>query len=202
MKILFTNLVLFLSFIIIFSACNNTATQQEPVSENNAAAPTNTAVEKKSSEYPPVPQSIAETELDVMDGTTFKVTDHQGKVLLLNMWAIWCGPCRNEMPHLVEMEEKYKDRNFEIIGLNTGNEDYELEDPEKIRKFAEEMNLNYQLVRVQPDDVNKFFKVSKEGGIPQSFLIDRGGHLRGIFVGGSKKVIDQMKQEVDKVVSE
>ncbi|HSK73849.1 MAG TPA: TlpA disulfide reductase family protein [Pyrinomonadaceae bacterium] len=200
MKIFITNLALFLSFIIVFSACSTAP--QEPVSENNAAPPANTTAEKKGSEYPPVPQAIAQTEFDAMDGTTFKIGDRQGKVLLLNMWAIWCGPCRNEMPHLVEMEEKYKDKNFEIIGLNTGNEDYDLEDPEKIKEFAQEMNLNYQLVRIQPDDVNKFFKVSKEGGIPQSFLIDRAGNLRGIFVGGSKKVIDQMKQNVEKLVNE
>lgn len=198
MKVLLTHLALFLSFAIIFSACSTTP--QQPVTENNAAAPANTATEK--GEFPPIPQSIAQTPLEAVDGTTFKVGDKQGKVLLLNLWAIWCGPCRNEMPHLVELEEKYKDKNFEIIGLNTGNEDYELEDMDKIKEFVQQMNLNYQIARIQPNDVDNFFKASKESGIPQSFLIDRQGRWRGLFVGGSPKVINQMKQEIEKVVSE
>lgn len=196
MKILFTHLALFLIFTVIFSACSTA--HQEPVSENNAASPANTTAEKKSSEYPPMPAAIMQSDVKTVEGETFKLENKKGNVLLLNLWATWCGPCRAEMPSLVEMQEKYRGQNFEIIGLNIDDES-----AEQIKPFAEEMKLNYTLAWAEGDMANGLMRLGKSGGaIPQSFLIDREGHLRGVFIGGSQKVVGQMKQEADKLVNE
>ena len=195
---------LFLGLIIVFSgliACNNTTkTQNVEVSETNQAANNNadTNAEKKKSEYPPISAAIAQTEIKKIDDSTFKLEDKKGKVVLVNLWATWCGPCRGEMPHLVEMQETYRDKGFEVIGLDVDTR----ETVEDINEFAKTMKLNYQLGWAERDLVGEFDRIQPFDGIPKSFLIDRGGYLRGVFLGGGKKVIGMMKETVEKVVNE
>jgi len=203
MKNLFKTLGLFIAFSIIFSAfsaCSNT--QRSPVDEkttadNTANADSKTVSENKSSEYPLAPAAVLNTEIKNIDGNVFKVADLKGKVLLLNLWATWCGPCREEMPQLVAMEDEFKAKDFKVIGLNIDNET-----PEKIQPFAEKMKLNYELAWADENLYRGLLKVSKFDGIPQSFLLDREGRLRGVFLGGSQKVIRQMRENVEKVVNE
>lgn len=197
--------LLFLILSIVFSAlvaCNNSPkTQNNQIGETNQpadnGAPTN--VEKKGNdEYPRIPSAIAQTEIKKIDGTSFKIEDKKGKVVLVNLWATWCGPCRGEMPHLVEMQEKFADKGFEIVGL-----DVDPEPVEDINNFAKQMKLNYQLGWADRDLYIEFDRISKSGGrIPQSFLIDRDNRLRGVFLGGGSKVLNTMKETVEKVVSE
>lgn len=197
------NVFLFLVFTIVFSgltACSNaTNTQNAQIGETNQTADSNanTTAARKSSEYPLIPAAMAQTEVRKIDDTTFTFEDKKGKVILVNLWATWCGPCRAEMPHLVEFQNTYGEQGFEIIGL-----DVDPEPVEEIKEFAEEMKLNYQLGWAEKDLVGEFYRISQANAIPQSFLIDRGGHLRGVFVGGSNKVITQMKDTIEKVVAE
>ena len=104
MRAIFTNLILFIVFAITFSglsACTGTANSQKgPFDEAPAPysnAPSDTEAPKKSSEYPPIATAVAESDLKNLDGTTFKVTDKKGKVLLLNMWGdmVWPVPLGN-----------------------------------------------------------------------------------------------------------
>jgi len=166
---------------------------------SNAVGNSNTG---DSSAYPPLASAVANGDLENLDGTKWKVADRKGNVLLLNMWGVWCGPCRNEMPHLVEMQDKYRDRGFQVIGLNVGDEDHRPESTEKINKFAAEMKLNYELVRAPEDVQVGMVGVTKFDGVPQSLLIDRNGRLRGVFLGGSPNTIQKMRETVDKVVAE
>ncbi len=187
-----------------FSACSKTAnTQQSAVDEKN---PANNAVESaadsapatdKSSEYPPLPEKAAQAEFKTLEGEMTKVESLKGSVVLLNLWATWCGPCRKEMPELVAMENEFKGKGFKVIGFNVDDET-----PEQIKPFAEDMKLNYQLAWADENLYRELLKVSKFNGIPQSFLVDRKGHLRGVFLGGSPKVIKEMRENVEKVVNE
>ena len=176
-------------------AANGTsASSSEPVTseEGSKAEP-----EKKKSDYPPIPSGVADAEIKNLDGTTWKVADKQGKVLLLNMWATWCGPCRSEMPSLVKMQEANRDKGFEVIGLNTDDET-----ADDINKFAEDMKLNYSLVWADTGLQSSLVKISKFGGIPQSFLIDRDGNLRGVFKGANPADVKKMSDLVEMVVNE
>ena len=188
-----------------FAACSNTAnTQKSQVDEKN---PANNAAEKtganpapasdKSSEYPPLPEKAAQAEFKTLEGEMTKIENLKGNVLLLNLWATWCGPCRKEMPELVAMENEFKEKGFKVIGFNVDNET-----PEQIKPFAEDMKLNYQIAWADENLYRELLKVSKFNGIPQSFLIDRQGHLRGVFLGGSPKVVKEMRENVEKVVGE
>ena len=136
------------------------------------------------------------TELKGLDEETFKVEDYKGKVLLLNLWATWCGPCIQEMPKLRAMEEKYKDDGFMVIGLNTDDES-----PEQIKAFAKKQKLNYKLAWSTREVTKEFFKVSKLGGIPQSILINRNGNMVGVFRGGGAGVVKAMVDDVDKIMA-
>jgi len=101
------------------------------------------------------------------------------------------------MPHLVEMQNKYRDQGFEVIGLNTDQESVE-----EINSFAEKLKLNYTQAYSDSKLTGEFVKLSQMNGIPQSILIDRENRLTGVFAGGSPRVINSMKETVDKVMKQ
>jgi thiol-disulfide isomerase/thioredoxin len=206
MKNIFINLALFIVLAAAFSGltgCSGTVSSQKgPNAEPGPSPlPGNSApveqTDAKNSAYPPAPALVAQADIKALDGSTFKVEDRKGQIVLLNLWATWCGPCRGEMPELIAMQNKYADKNFKVIGLNTDDEA-----ADDIKDFAAQMKLNYELAWADRPLVTEFFKITRFQAIPQSFLIDREGRLRGVFTGGGPKVIAQMKETVDKVVNE
>ena len=207
MKEIFTNLGLFLLFAIVLSGCSSQASTSN---ESNGGADSNVASTDQSansaggaenvtkrSDYPPIPKAVAQSEIKFLDGTVVKVEDRKGKVILLNLWATWCGPCRAEMPALVKMQDAHRDENFEVIGLNTDEETVE-----QINEFASKMGLNYTLAWADTGLQSALVNISKFGGIPQSFLIDRDGNLRGVFRGAAKADVVKMQELVELVVNE
>lgn len=203
MKSFLTNFALFLTLAVVFSGLTGCGSS----SGNTAKAPDNTggntaSANKNSNgdtnlQGAPFPTALAEGEIKKLDATVFKVGDRKGETLLLNLWATWCGPCREEMPELVAMQEKYKDKGFKVIGLNIDGEPEDM-----IKDFAKEMKLNYELAWIERKTADAYLKYTGFSGIPQTFLVDKNGRLRGVFTGGGKKVIGQMKETVDKIMAE
>ena len=197
------NLFGFVILVIGVSALTNCSGSQQAANGNAAASPQPAASvasappEKKKTDYPPIATAVAEADIKNLDGTTWKVSEKKGKVLLLNMWATWCGPCRAEMPTLVKMQDAHRDKGFEVIGLNTDDETVE-----DINKFAEDMKLNYTLVWADTGLQSALVKISKFGGIPQSFIVDREGNLRGVFRGANPADVKKMSELVELVVNE
>lgn len=212
MKNLFAKFILFAALSVVFSvftACNNTAsTQKGPVIEvasnesTNVATPNTAVAETKDSKFPPVPTGLYQAAIKDLDGNEYTLEDKKGKVVLVNLWAIWCGPCIAEMPHLREMQEKYGDKGFEVVGLNTGDDGGETESVENIRAFVEEKKLNYPIGYADEKFFSEMIKLTRMAAIPQSVLINRDGKMTGIFKGGGQRVINEMKQSVEKVMSE
>ena len=201
MKNLFTNIVLLVALSITFStltACTNTASTQKGPTDNTAAPSANkdTTVTKKE-DFPPAPAGILQADIKALEGANFKLADKKGKVVLVNMWATWCAPCIHEMPHLVEMQNKYRDQGFEVIGLNQDDEDAEL-----IKSFAAKQKLNYQLGWSDSALYSEFVKITRLSGIPQTILINREGQMTGVFAGGGNNVITKMKETVEKTMSQ
>lgn len=204
MREYFRNLLLFVFLSLVFSSffgCSGWGTSQnQPVDDSTAAGSDPQAANpaaKNSFEYPPIPTAVANSDLRNLDGSTFKVADKKGKVLLLNLWATWCGPCRSEMPVLVKLQDQYRANGFEVIGLNADDEP-----ADTINKFAAEMNLNYTLAWPDPSVQSSLLNISKFNGIPQSFLIDRDGKLRSVFAGAGPAEIRKMSEQVAKVINE
>ena len=202
MKNLLKNTLLFIALSIAFSsftACKTSVSSQKgtnsEVSSNNTA-PTTTNTEVAAGNYPVAPDAVLQTENKDLDGNPLKIADYKGKVVLVNLWATWCGPCRGEMPHLIEMQDKYREQGFEVLGL-----DVDEESVEEINAFAKEMKLNYKLGYADQKLVSAFIKITKLQGIPQTLLINREGQLIGVFSGGGQKVITKMKEAVDKAMA-
>jgi thiol-disulfide isomerase/thioredoxin len=109
-----------------------------------------------------------------IDGKTVSLAGSQGKVVLLNFWATWCGPCRMEIPDLVELQKKYQDR-LQVIGLVVDDAD-----EDAVRKFAERYSINYP-VAMATDEMRVQF-----GGVPAlptSFIIDAQGRVLQKHIG-------------------
>jgi thiol-disulfide isomerase/thioredoxin len=207
MKRLFTNILLFIVLSVSlssFTGCEkNATTQKDPVDETNSTVPEDkTENEKKKFKYPPLPEAIATADIEGLDGETFKLGDKKGKVVLVNLWATWCVPCIAEMPHLVELQEKYKGEGLEIIGLNVGDGEAAPETKEQIEAFAQKQNLNYELAHADRKLFGEFIRLSGMAGIPQTVLINREGKMTGIFTGGGSKVVSKMKDTVEKTINE
>lgn len=184
MKNIIKSLALFiiLSFAISgFVACNNSATIEK--AEND--------------DFPTAPDVIVKTDLQALDGENFKVEDFKGDVILVNLWATWCGPCIKEMPELVAMQEKYGDKGFKVIGLNTSDEP-----PELVKAFVEKQKLNYKIGWATDEVRDKFFQLSEMSGIPQSIIINRNGNMVGLFRGGGPEAVQKMIETVDKTMAE
>lgn len=200
MREFITNLALFVVFCIAcssFTACTGTADNG-----NLAKKGSQTKDSGKSSEYPPMNSAIAEGDIYLLDGTKTKLNDHKGSVVILNMWGIWCGPCRDEMPHLNAMFKQYGDKGLEVLGLNIGDHDGRPEPVENIKKFAVDSKIDYTLARVDQPIVNQFYTLTKQQVVPQTFLVDREGRLRGVFVGGGQSNYNAIQQSLDKVMNE
>jgi thiol-disulfide isomerase/thioredoxin len=186
---------------ILISGCDSTGGGVDTLSSNGARNASGAATPATASAYPQLASKVADFEFTTLEGKAMKLSDRKGSVLLVNLWGVWCIPCRAEMPHLVEMQNEHRDQGFQVLGLNVGDDFGNPEDPEKMRKFGEEMKLNYELASIPEELTNEIFRIAQGQAVPTSLLIDREGRLRGVFVGGSKRVIGKMKETVAAVVA-
>jgi thiol-disulfide isomerase/thioredoxin len=161
---------------------------------SNASA---TKSDLNKSDFPLAPTGLMQANLNKLDGSTFKLADYKGKVILVNVWATWCRPCLQEIPHLIELQTNHQAKGFEVIGLNLDSS----EDAELIKSFQSRMNINYQLARGEDKIFEEFYKVSNKDAIPQTFLISRDGRLLGVFIGGGK-ALQRLIESVNKVMAE
>lgn len=195
--------MMFTALAVIFSAMTGCdGVQNSNTTANNAA--TNTAAPKKdvATDYPPLASGLADADVAMIDGTKFKISDKKGKVLLVNIWGTWCGPCIAEMPHLIELQNKHGEQGFEVIGLNIGDGGGTPEPLDDIKEFVAKQKLNYTIAIASNAVTNQFYSITKQSVVPQTILVDREGKLRGVFIGGGPRIFNSMKENVAKVMAE
>jgi thiol-disulfide isomerase/thioredoxin len=149
----------------------------------------------------PLPASLMTMGLRTLDGRTIKLSDYAGKVVVINLWATWCGPCRIEIPHLIELANEYKDR-VEFIGLT--NED-PVADAEKVAAFVREQKINYTVGWTTQEFALSLMQASGQirNSIPQSFVITRDGRVYKRFIGFSpSQTPPQMREALEQAVNE
>ena len=113
------------------------------------------------------------------DGKTVRLSDYKGKVVLLDFWATWCGPCKIEIPWLKDFQRKYRDQGFEVIGVSMDEEGWQV-----VKPFVSEAGINYRIV-IGDDSTAQLY-----GGVdalPTAFVIDRDGKIAAVHVGLTSK---------------
>jgi cytochrome c biogenesis protein CcmG/thiol:disulfide interchange protein DsbE len=155
---------------------NMTVTTTAPA--NSAAPPSNN--QAATAMLTPLPAGILSAPLKTIDGKPFKLSDAKGKVMLLDLWATWCGPCRLEVPHLVELQKEFGPRGLEIFGLDI---DPESDTTEAVREFMDQYKVNYKVAFLERQYASAL--MAGNGSIPQSYVITRDGKIYKRFVGFS-----------------
>ena len=106
-----------------------------------------------------------------LDGDSVSLVAQRGKVVLLNVWATWCHPCRDEIPELLVLHDRYKSRGFELVGVSIDANGSDA----AIRAFMTDFKMSYPIWRDPDERVSAQFLVV---GVPATFLIDRDGILQ------------------------
>jgi thiol-disulfide isomerase/thioredoxin len=114
-------------------------------------------------------------ELKDVKGRTVRLSDYQGKVVLINFWATWCPPCRAEMPDLVRLQRDYGKEGLQIIGIT-----YPPEKKGHVRRFARSLKVNYPIILGTREIKDRF---SSEEALPLTVVINRNGKVSDIISG-------------------
>jgi thiol-disulfide isomerase/thioredoxin len=148
--------------------------------------------------YPLAPEEIRSSIQRTLDGKEFKISEREGKVLLLNFWATWCLPCIEEMPDLVKLQKELGPKGFEILGMNTQAESPEddgmtFEELElQVKEIIKTQKLNYEVVWSSSEAYEKTAEIAKMPVVPLSLLIDADGKVVAVFKGGGKETLEKM----------
>jgi thiol-disulfide isomerase/thioredoxin len=127
---------------------------------------------------PPVPEAagaiLLQTALPDLAGTPQRLDQWKGKVLVVNFWATWCAPCRDEIPALVRLQQKMGGQGLQVIGIA-------IDQLEKVRPYAAEMGMNYPILIGELDAIDLARQAGNElGALPFTVVLDRNGNaVRG-----------------------
>jgi cytochrome c biogenesis protein CcmG/thiol:disulfide interchange protein DsbE len=141
----------------ILAACSSGVRAAEPV--------------KPEKERRPAPDFL----LKDADGKAVHLSDYKGKVVLLDFFATWCGPCKIEIPWFMEFERKNKDRGFSVLGVSMDDEGWEV-----VKPFLQNLSVNYRVVIGNDSTAQSYGGVD---ALPTTFLIDREGRIAAVHVG-------------------
>lgn len=128
-----------------------------------------------------LPDSLLRRSLKALDNSSFRLSDFGGKVVVVNLWASWCGPCRREVPEYEKVRKEYAERNVEFIGLTT-------EDPrtsaERVKKFVRSVNFSFRLGWADGETARTLMNGSN--AVPQTLVIAADGRVVSHWDGYSR----------------
>jgi cytochrome c biogenesis protein CcmG, thiol:disulfide interchange protein DsbE len=150
--------------------------------------------------YVAIPQPLRDASLKTLDGESLKLSDFSDKVVVVNIWATWCGPCRNEMPELVKMSNEYKSRGLVVVGVATAFQ----ETVEQVKDFVHEKNIPYKVIFDDGSVEGPLVEAANgRSVIPQSFVISRDGKIVKHFQGFNPMSTPQlMRQAIEEALDD
>lgn len=123
-------------------------------------------------------------------GDNKKLSEYRGKVVLINFWATWCGPCQQELPKLAELKQLHDEYDFELLGVNID------EEPEKAIKLARKLGVNFPVLFDQQKQVSKLYDID---AMPMTILVDRNGDVRYLHRGYKESYLSLYQQQINKL---
>ena len=166
--------------------------ESKSVNKEQVNETSNTENRTNQPQRPPVSIPAPEFTLATTDGDLVSLSDLKGKVILLNFWGTWCGPCRIELPDFIKLYDKYHKDGLEIVGITIRRG----ESIEDVARFQDQWGLNYLLL----NDINgnEVSKVTMDysraigqmiSGIPTTLIIDREGFIVNGFIGPRREQV-------------
>lgn len=145
----------------------------------------------ESSDAGPAP----DIRMKTLDGRTVRLSDLKGKVVLLDFWATWCGPCRESIPAIQRIYAKHKDKGFEVMGIAL-----ERDSGAQLPGFAREMGMTYPIgLPITREEVQVY---NDTGAIPLMVIVDKKGHIRGRQQGYAAALEAGIEQKVKELLAE
>jgi len=142
---------------------------------------------------PEVVRIAPDFTLSSTDGNRVRLSDYRGKVVLLDFWATWCPPCRAAIPHVVQLQNKYRADGFAVLGMNMD------QNPEDLVAFLSRVAVNYPTLKTDPETLQAYGGVSS---IPLTLLIDRQGKIRERYLGFDNRIAEQMERAIQALLQE
>jgi len=139
-----------------------------------------------------LPENLLDRKIRAVEGSSFRLADFHGKVLVINLWASWCGPCRQEVPEYETVRKEFEGRDVEFIGLTT-------EDPgeasQKVNQFVRQTRFGFRLGWADPEMALKLMNGRRS--IPQTLVIDTGGGVISHWVGYARgRNADRLREAI------
>jgi peroxiredoxin len=126
-------------------------------------------------------------------GENLKLSEYRGEVVLINFWASWCGPCRQEMPALDELHNRYRALGFTVLGVNVE------EDSRKAREVLKDLQLSFPVLLDDRSTVSRLYDIV---AMPSTVLVDRNGNIRYLHKGYQPGLEDVYLQQVRELIRE
>ena len=194
-----------LTGLVLICALGSSSCNSNEVATNNA--PANRVTNAPPANVPPAPppalsQALRDIKLQTLDGDSLKLSDFADKVVVLNLWATWCGPCRQEMPELVKMSKEYKSRGLVVIGVATSYN--EQNDQGHVKEYVQSQSVPYKIVWDDGTLARPLVEaVQGKSVIPQSFVVARDGRIVKHFTGFSAYSTPQlMRQAIEEALND
>ncbi|MDZ7652697.1 MAG: TlpA disulfide reductase family protein [Burkholderiaceae bacterium] len=131
--------------------------------------------------------------LPSLGGPNLRLQEQRGRVVMVNFWATWCGPCRVEMPHLARLYEKYRGSGFVVLAVNID------EDPRKAADLATKLGLRFPVLLDTEKKVSRMYDLST---MPSTVLIDRDGRVRHVHRGYRDGYEDTYEKQIRELLRE
>lgn len=116
--------------------------------------------------------------VDLATGRAMTLADYKGKVILLNIWATWCQPCRVEMPAIERLHKKLGSKDFQVVAVSI-----DVDGDSVVTAFARDLGLTFQILHNQSGDIQQIYQTT---GVPESFVIDRDGIIVKKVIGAAE----------------
>lgn len=160
-----------------------------------------TAQNQQNQKAAPAPRTVSDFDIQMInpsDGqmSTVKLSNLvKGKVVVIDFWATWCGPCKKEIPNLIALQRTYQDQGVEVIGLHTQSPPVS---KEEVIEMYKDMNINYKIGYTSNEMFAAF--TNNDGVIPQTFIFGKDGVLIRHIRGGGPQVPALLKASVEKAL--